>query len=367
MPTSAWACWFSPKHGHRGAPLWPWHPPNYRLEVPLPAAGASPTIDAMHDVYFYEAFQEEAESLERLLPEGISAGYTNLTIQESSHATPPARMISVRTQSILPPAWAPSLDAILSRSTGYDHLTAYAAATDCAVALGYLPLYCHRAVAEQAMLLWMALLRRLPRQVRQFSQFHRDGITGQECQGRTLVVVGVGHIGGEICRIGAALGMRVIGVDRAAVHKEVTYADADVALPQADVVVCAMDLNETNRGYFDAARLRQFKRGAILVNVSRGELSPSIALLDGLQAGQVAGVGLDVYDHESLLAVALRTGQPSNDPEVRATLELASRDDVICTPHNAFNTVEAVERKSEHSVQQITAFLDRGHFLWPAP
>lgn len=333
----------------------------------MSAAAATPTIDAMHDVYFYEAFQEEAQSLRRLLPAGISAGYTDLTIQESAHAAPPARLISIRTQSILPTAWAPSLDAILSRSTGYDHLTAYAAAIDSQVALGYLPLYCHRAVAEQAMLTWMALLRRLPRQVRQFGQFHRDGITGLECEGRTLVVVGVGYIGGETCRIGRALGMRILGVDRASGNEEVAYADAEVALPQADVVVCAMDLNESNDGYFDTARLRQIKRGAIFVNVSRGELSPSTALLEALQSGHLAGVGLDVYDHESELAVALRTGQSSADPEVRATLELARRDDVICTPHNAFNTVEAVERKSEHSVQQIAAFRDRGEFLWPAP
>lgn len=321
----------------------------------------------MHNVYFYEAFQEEAESLRRLLPGSISAGYTDLTIQEAGHEAPPARLISVRTQSTLPMAWAASLDAILSRSTGYDHLTAYAAATGRRVALGYLPLYCHRAVAEQAMLVWMALLRRLPRQMRQFGQFHRDGITGLECQGRTLVVVGVGYIGGEACRIGAALGMRVIGVDRTATHNDITYADADAALPQADVVVCAMDLNESNRGYFDAARLRELKRGAIFVNISRGELSPSSALLEALHAGQLGGVGLDVYDHESALAVALRTRQPSTDPEVRATLALADRDDVICTPHNAFNTAEAVERKSEHSVQQIVAFQERGKFLWPAP
>jgi D-lactate dehydrogenase len=161
--------------------------------------------------------------------------------------------------------------------------------------------------------------------------------------------------------------MRVLGVDRKPGKADVEFADAAVALPQADVVVCAMDLNDANRGYFDAARLGQIKRGAIFVNISRGELSPSNALLEALKAGQLAGVGLDVYDREAELAVALRTGQPSADPEVRATLALAERDDVICTPHNAFNTAEAVERKSEHSVQQIVAFRDRGKFLWPAP
>jgi len=321
----------------------------------------------MLDVYFYEAFEEEAAALRRLLPASFSAGYTDLTIQEADHQTPPARVISVRTQSVLPTAWAPELQAILSRSTGYDHLAAYAAATKAPVALGYLPLYRHRAVAEQAMLLWMALLRRLPLQMRQFHDFHRDGITGFECEGRTLAVVGVGHIGHEVCRIGAALGMKVVGVDRHELHADVNYVTIDAALPQADIIVCAMDLNASNRGYFSAARWQQAKRGAVFVNISRGELSPAAELLAALDAGQLNGVGMDVYNHESELAVALRTKQPSTDAEVQATLALAGRDDVICTPHNAFNSFEAVERKSDHSVQQIVALRDTGKFLWPAP
>jgi D-lactate dehydrogenase len=325
------------------------------------------TIIVMPDVCFYEAFEEEAAALRRLLPADVSATYTDATIQESGHAAPPARFVSIRTQSQLPSDWAPRLDAILSRSTGYDHLADYAAVVESPPALGYLPLYCHRAVAEQAMLLWLALLRRLPRQVEQFRSFHRDGITGRECAGRTLVVVGVGHIGHDVCTIGRALGMRVLGVDVDQRHTDVEYVDIASGLPQADVLVSAMDLNRGNAGYFDAAKWRQIKPGAVFVNVSRGELSPSTALLAALEARQLSGVGLDVYDHEARLAVALRSSTPTADVEVAATLALAERDDCILTPHNAFNTLEAVNRKSEHSVQQILAFRASGKFLWPVP
>jgi D-lactate dehydrogenase len=324
-------------------------------------------ISRMPDVFFYEAFKEEADALRALLPTSISAEYSALTIQECGHATPPARMISARTQSVLPRAWASQLDAILSRSTGYDHLAAYAAEVETPPALGYLPLYCHRAVAEQAMLLWMALLRKLPRQIRQFRDFHRDGLTGLECDGRTLVVVGVGNIGHEIYRIGQALGMRVFGVDRDPRLADVVYLDVKEAFPQADIVVCAMDLNRTSRGCFDDAKWKLVKPGALFVNVSRGELSPSTALLAALQAGRLGGVALDVYDHEAELAVALRSGRPSDDPEVAATLALAQRDDCICTPHNAFNSAEGTQRKSEHSVRQILAFREHGRFLWAVP
>ena len=321
----------------------------------------------MIDVYFYEAFAEEAEALRRYLPADIRAEYTDRTIQECDHKSPPARMISTRTQSRFPAEWNDQLDAILSRSTGYDHLVAYAAGKQKHPALGYLPLYCHLAVAEQAMLLWMALLRRLPRQLKQFHDFERDLLTGLECRGRTLVVVGIGNIGRAVCRIGAALGMRVIGVDAYPRCEGIAYQSPDVALPQADIVVCTMNLNSTNRGYFNDARLKQVKPGALFVNVARGELSPSTCLLAAMRERVLHGVALDVYDHEAELAVALRSGKTTSDPEAQAALELAKLDNVLLTPHNSFNTEEAVERKSEHSVRQIIAFRKQGQFEWPVP
>jgi len=321
----------------------------------------------MHDVFFYEAFAEEAAALRRLLPAHVDAGFADPTIQETGHTSPPSRLISTRNQSRVPMEWREQLDGILTRSTGYDHLLDFAALPQPAPKLGYLPLYCHRAVAEQAMMMWMALLRKLPRQMRQFHSFHRDGLTRHECQCRTLVVVGVGNIGSEICQIGRALGMRVLGVDLDPCYPEVEFVSIDESLPQADVVVCAMDYNASNRGYFNPGRLRKIKPGAVFVNISRGELSPSTALLDALRSGQLAGVGLDVYDQEPALAVVLRSGYTSDDPEVEAALELGKMENVICTPHNAFNSNEAVERKSEHSIRQILAFLNTGQFEWPVP
>lgn len=321
----------------------------------------------MHDVFFYEAFAEEEAELRKLLPGHINAGFADPTIQETGHTAPASRLISTRNQSRVPLAWRDKVDGILTRSTGYDHLLEFAAMPQPAPRLGYLPLYCHRAVAEQALMMWMALLRKLPRQVQQFRSFNRDGLTGRECQGRTLLVVGVGNIGNEICLIGRALGMRVLGVDLDPRYPEIEFVAVEDGLPQADVVVCAMDLNASNHNYFHAERLRLVKQGAVFVNISRGELSRSTVLLDALRSGKLAAVGLDVYDHEPALALALRRGQSSDDSEVLATLELAKMENVICAPHNAFNSDEAVERKSEHSVRQIVAFLKTGQFEWPVP
>src|ERR1041385_2609055 len=157
------------------------------------------------DVYFYEAFAEEEESLRRHLPANVRAGFTSKTVQESGDAKPSAPLISIRTQSIVPNEWAGELAGILARATGYDGLKQYLAATGVDVVCGYLPLYCARAVAEQAMLLWMTLLRKLPDQIRQFTTFQRDGLTGHECEHKHLLVVGVGNIGAEVVMIGKGL------------------------------------------------------------------------------------------------------------------------------------------------------------------
>ena len=325
-------------------------------------------METQPDVVFYEAFEEETAALQRHLPAALRARFTWKTIQETGDSLPPAPLISVRTQSVLPAAWAGALSAILTRSTGYDHLTAYRARVQApALQFGYLPLYCNRAVAEHAAMLWLALLRRLPRQQHQFAAFHRDDLSGAECRGRVLLVVGVGNIGHEVVDLGRGLGMTVLGADPVRRWPDVTYTTYAEAAPQADVLVVSMNLTEANRGFFDHERLARLKAGAIFINVARGELADAAALLQALAAGRLGGVGLDVYDREPELAVALRAGHAQALPGLDAVLALSRRDDVICTPHNAFNTVESVERKSAQSVEQVLHWRQTGRFLWPVP
>jgi len=322
----------------------------------------------MHDVFFYEAFAEEEAALRAFLPENLKAGFTWKTIQEYGDKKPAARLISLRTQSVIPREWADQLDAILSRSTGYDHLVRYRQGVgDGAPACGYLPLYCARAVAEQALLMWMALLRRFQAQRSAFEHFQRDGLTGSEADGKNLLVVGVGHIGSEVVRIGTGLGMIVKGVDPVKKHDFVDYVRFEEALPEADIIVAAMNLTNENRGYFNRKSLAGAKPGALFVNISRGELSPTTELLELLDEGTLGGVALDVYEDESELAVALRGGDQVASPSAQALLKLKLRPNVICTPHNAFNTKEALQRKAEQAASQVRHFLAEGRFVWDVP
>jgi D-lactate dehydrogenase len=317
-----------------------------------------------YHVYFYEAFKEEEESLKKYLPEKVKAGFTWKTIQEAAHEKAPAAIISTRTQSIFPENWADDLKAILSRSTGFDHLLDYREQSKTNAQLGYLPLYCKRAVAEQALMLWLSLVRRLPDQIQQFDEFARDGLTGYELGAKKLVVYGVGNIGHEVYKIGLALNMEVYGVDIDERHNDVRYISPQKGAEIADVIVSAMNLTDENRGYFDNDFFSQVKPGVIFVNISRGELSPSSILVNNLQSKQIAAVGLDVFDQEKALSEWLRGKIKTNNDQVEAVKQMQKMHNVILTPHNAFNTLEAVERKSSQSIEQLIFFLENNRFRW---
>jgi D-lactate dehydrogenase len=318
----------------------------------------------MADLFMYEVFEEEQELLSRMLGKELAFEMDSRTIQETGHAHPPARLISIRTQSIIPTAWAPQLDGVLSRSTGYDHLVEYAQQIEQRFPLGYLEEYASRAVAEQAILMVMALLRRLPRQIRQFPAFDRDGLTGSECKGRNLLVIGVGRIGGEIVTIAKGLGFNVRGHDIVPNKPDVDYVSKEKGMLWADVIVNSMNLTQENRHYFNDEFFRSVRQGAMFVNIARGEHSPLAVLQRALDAGTLAGVGLDVFENEGAVGVALRSRDESK-PEIAATLDrLLSHPNVLFTPHNAFNSHEALRGKADLTVQQIRHFVKHRDFLW---
>lgn len=315
------------------------------------------------DVYFYEAFDEEAAALRSLIGNRLKYDLTDKTIQETDHVQPPAKLISIRTQSIVPVSWASSIDGILSRSTGYDHLKLYLEKIQKPLPCGYLEEYASRAVAEQAILLMMSLLRRMPQQIAQFPRFHRDGLTGQECTGKNLLVVGVGRIGSEIVRVGSGLGMNVRGVDIVQRHKDVHYTKKEEGMTWADIIICAMNLTKENTGYFSYDFLKKAKPGVFFINIARGEHSPLTSLLRLLKEGHLGGLGLDVFENEPHIAVALRSSHSGSHPDTQIITELLKYPQVILTPHNAFNTTEALERKAKFTIDQIDHFRKHGRFM----
>ncbi len=128
-----------------------------------------------------------------------------------------------------------------------------------------------------------------------------------------------------------------------------------------------MNLTQQNKGYFNYDQLRKAQSLPFFVNIARGEFAPAEVLLRCLHDHILRGIALDVYDQESDLAVSLRSGQTTKNPKYSPILELAALPNVILTPHNAFNTEEAVQRKAEQSIDQIGHFLNTGTFRWSMP
>lgn len=318
------------------------------------------------DVMFYEVYEEEGKALKRHLPQGVKAGFSKKTIQSDSAADPPSQVISTRTQSIIPPAWKGKLSGILTRSSGYDHLFPVMTWPK-SPACGYLPSYCSRAVAEHALMAIFALAKKLNKQRKQFATFNRDGLTGMECSGRNLLVVGVGRIGGEVVSLASGIGMKVKGVDLVRRLKTVAYVALEEGIPSADVIICALPLTQKTRGLLNYASLSRAKKGALFVNVSRGEISPVRDLKRLLDEGILGGIALDVYEEEGLFADTLRTKRGALSESGKIVLSLEKDDRVILTPHNAFNTEEALERKARESCEAVSAFLRTGAFPNPVP
>ncbi|HAP36261.1 MAG TPA: hydroxyacid dehydrogenase [Bacteroidetes bacterium] len=314
------------------------------------------------DIYFYEAFEEETASLKVLIGNEFTFEMTKETIQESGHFNPPARLISIRTQSLIPAPWADKLDGVLSRSTGYDHLKQFLKTIHTPLPCGFLNEYATRAVAEQAILMSMALLRRLPQQMQQFEHFNRDGLTGNELSGKNLLVVGVGRIGKEILSLGSALGMNIRGVDHHRKHSAIHYVTKEEGISWADIIVCAMDLTDENHGYFSYDVLKRAKPGVIFINIARGEHTPTKDLKKLLLENHLGGLGLDVYEDEPNIAASFRGNRKSESHSFIALKEILHHPRVIFTPHNAFNTVEAVYRKSQYTVNEIRYFLKNNIF-----
>jgi phosphoglycerate dehydrogenase-like enzyme len=165
-------------------------------------------------------------------------------------------------------------------------------------------------VAEHAVALMLAALRRLPETIRaqdgrRWIQTELSGLPTLD--GQTLGIVGLGAIGGRIARIGAAIGMKVIGTRRETdwpvpdgVAEALAPSDLPRLLEASDVVVLSAPLTAETRGLIGAPELARMKRTAWLVNVARGKLIQEAALVDALRSGAIAGAALDVFEHEPL-------------------------------------------------------------------
>jgi phosphoglycerate dehydrogenase-like enzyme len=201
-----------------------------------------------------------------------------------------------------------------------------------------------RAVSEHAMSLILALARRLPEardnQMRRVWRGMIGDLTQREDEltGKTVLIIGLGRIGGRLARLAKAFEMNVIGfrrdpaAGRGGADSVHALAELPAFLPQADFVVLTCPLVPETRGMIDAKALGLMRRSAFLVNTARGGCVVEHALIDALHAGRIAGAALDVTDPE-----------PPDDASPLWTMP-----NVFITPHTGGET-----RKYEANVIEI--------------
>lgn len=194
-------------------------------------------------------------------------------------------------------------------------------------------------IAQTVVMYMLALSRDLRRWMRAQEMSRWSRHTFDELDGSSLAVVGMGPIGLEIARLGAALGMSVEGVRRTPTGDEpcptFPMEDLDSVLSRAQWVACALPLTDDTRGLFGERRFALMPAGARFMNVGRGELVDEDALVSALVSGHLAGAGLDVFAVEPL---------PETSP-------LWSMDNVIITPHNSGTSTSTTGRS-------MSIFLD---------
>ena len=261
----------------------------------------------------------------------------------------------------------PNLKLIPTRSTGFDHVD-LAAAAEHNITVSNVPSYGVNTVAEQAFALLLSLSRKIPESIDRTreSDFDREGLQGFDLAGKTMGVVGTGRIGYHTVKIANGFGMKVIAYDpypNDKVKEEfgVEYMELHDLLSQADVVSLHVPYMKETHHILDKEAFSKMKKGTVLINTARGPLVDNDALIDALQDGTLAGAGLDVMEGEELLEDELELLDQKNvsKESLETLLEghvILTFDNVIVTPHNAFNTREALMRIIDTTIGNIKAF-----------
>ena len=249
------------------------------------------------------------------------------------------------------------VELIALRCAGYNHV-AIGAAQKLGLRVVRVPAYSAHAVAEHALALLLTLNRKTHKaynRTRDFN-FSLNGLTGFDLYGKVMGVIGTGLIGRAFARIALGLGMRVIGYDPYPNSElGIEYLPLDELLRQSDVISLHCPLTADTRHMIDARAFSLIKKGAILINTSRGELIESRALLTALEQGHLGGAALDVYEEEAGLFFEDNSSRLIHDDVLSL---LVTKPNVIVTSHQAFLTHEALQAIAQQTLENVQNFYN---------
>ncbi len=252
----------------------------------------------------------------------------------------------------------PKLKFIATRSTGFDNIDVQEAAQN-KIKVSNVPTYGENTVAEHAFALILTLSRNIQKAYERTkkNKFSIEGLMGFDLEGKTLGVVGCGHIGKHVVRIAKGFGMKTLIFDKS------SKTTLNELLSNSDIISLHLPACKATHHIIDAKNIKRIKKGAILINTARGSLIDTKALLSALNTGILAGAGLDVLEDEELLSEEHHLARRHNNSKKLLSLKkdhkLLAKENVIYTPHIAFYSQEAVNRITKTTIDNILAFIKK--------
>ena len=259
------------------------------------------------------------------------------------------------------------VELVALRSTGFNNVDV-GSARELKLTVTRVPVYSPHAVAEHAVALLLTLNRKIHRafnRVRELN-FSLNGLVGFDLYARTAGIIGTGKIGRITAQILRGFGMRVLAYDPFPKHEwakqtGVEYTEASSALLRnSDVISLHTPLTPETRYTIRSETIELMRPGSILINVSRGALVDTKALIKALKSGRLAGVGLDVYEEEEGIFFEDLSGGVLHDDELARLLTFPN---VLITSHQAFLTAEALTEIARTTVANISALAGQGPFV----
>jgi len=262
------------------------------------------------------------------------------------------------TQPVVELLAAKGIKIIALRCAGFNNVDLRAAA-HANMRVVRVPAYSPHAVAEHAVAMIMTLNRKTHKAYNRIREqnFSLNGLMGFDLFEKTIGVVGTGNIGQVFCRLMLGFGCHVLAYDvkedKGMLEAGVIYLPLEEVLSKADVLSLHCPLNEKTRYLIGDSTIKRMKKGAMLINTSRGGLINTISVIKALKSGKLGALGIDVYEQEESLFFRDLSEHIIEDDTIT---RLMSFHNVLITAHQGFFTQEAMDQIAETTLSNLKAF-----------
>lgn len=260
------------------------------------------------------------------------------------------------------------LKLVVTRSTGYDHIDVKACKAK-KIKVSNVPHYGENTVAEYAFALMLSLTRKtyIAYENSIKGRFSKDQLEGFDLKDKVIGVIGTGNIGKNVMKIAKGFGMKILAYDaypNKSLEKKYgcRYKEFDHILENSDVITFHVPHLKSTHHMLNTKNIKKLKKGVVIINTSRGPVTQSKALLQGIEKGIISGIGLDTIEEENCTFTNTSNEHvcdSKNSTYLRTLVDnsmLLRKENVIMTPHNAFNTKEAKRRILDTSLENIKFF-----------